>query len=498
MSEHLLLQLHESDNVAVALTALKAGTEVSFEGGTLETSENIPAFHKVALTSMDAGETVTKYGSPIGRLSQQVGCGDWVHTHNLVSALGGAQAYTYHPRGETPRSESGPDTFSGFVRMNGAAGTRNELWVLNTVGCVNKTAEVVARRCEELAGSTVDGVVAFPHPLGCSQLGDDLENTRRIVAGLLRHPNVGGVLLIGLGCEENSVDELLETTDGLDRSRIRYFLTQEVDDEIEHGVMLGRELLRQMEGDRRSERPVSDLVIGLQCGGSDALSGISANPLVGRVTDRLVDQAGAAILAEVPEMFGAEQDLMDRAADEGVFQDIVNLINAFKASFEREGVSVGDNPSPSNVAGGISTLEEKALGATRKGGTAMVTSVLRYGEHVRTAGLSLLETPGNDAVSNTALVAAGATALLFTTGRGTPLGSPIPTIKISSNTPIYAKKPRWFDFDAGELVSGTADISMLEDRLYTLLLEVASGRKRTQSEVNGYRDMAIWKRGVTL
>ena len=388
----------------------------------------------------------------------------------------------------------------GYRRPNGRVGTRNEVWILNTVGCVNHAAERIAREGAALFQGRIDGVYSFSHPYGCGQLGDDLRNTQRALAGLLRHPNAGGVLVLGLGCENNQMDALLELAGNVDRDRLRFFNSQDVTDEVDAGLEALAQLVAAMTDDRREECPASDLILGHKCGGSDGLSGITANPLVGRIADRVTALGGGVILTEVPEMFGAERLLMNRAVDETVFRQIVTLINDFKAYFIRHGQPIYENPSPGNVAGGLTTLEEKSLGAIQKGGQATVTQVLRYGAPAATGagGLALLESPGNDGVSSTALVASGATVLLFTTGRGTPLGFPVPTLKISSNTAIAEKKPHWIDLNAGAFLDGTATMDQLADDLFALILDVASGRALANNEKHGYREIAIWKEGVTL
>jgi altronate hydrolase len=492
-----VLRLHPADNVVVALTQLDAETEVSIDGRSLLVRDDIPVGHKIALTDLHEGVMVLKYGEPIGRATRPVTRGSWLHSHNMKTNLAGTVEYRYEPVTDWPQVTGIAAEFDGYRRSNGAVGTRNEVWILNTVGCVNRSAESIARICTDELGEQIDGVHYFPHPHGCSQSGNDLDNTRRILAGLLEHPNAGGVLLLGLGCEDNQIESLLQVAGDIDPARFRHFNSQDVDDEVEHGVALVRELAHVMRQDRRSPHPVSDLIMGLECGGSDGLSGVTANPLVGRVADLITAQGGGAILSEVPEMFGAEQTLMNRAASETVFQDIERLINDFKRHFQQHGRPIYENPSPGNMDGGLTTLEEKSLGAIRKGGGARVVEVLRYGERKAAPGLALLETPGNDAVSTTAMVAAGATVLLFTTGRGTPLGSPVPTIKVSTNTVVYAKKPRWIDFNAGSLLDSSAEMDDLEAALFELLLDIASGRKRANNERHGYRDIAIWKTGVT-
>jgi altronate hydrolase len=493
-----LLKLDQSDNVAVAATRLPAGAELVIDGQSLLVQEDVAVGHKIALADLETGASVVKYGHTIGTVTRSVGRGYWLHSHNMKTNLEGVVGYRYEPTDSPLQVTGAGDTFDGYRRSNGAVGTRNEVWVLNTVGCVNRSADRITRICSERFGEAIDGVHAFAHPYGCSQSGDDLETTRRILAGLIGHPNAGGVLLLGLGCEDNRVDSLLQVAGDIDAARIRYFNAQDVGDEVEHGVAMAGELVSLMQQDRRTEHPLSGLVVGLKCGGSDGLSGITANPLVGRIADRITAQGGGAILTEVPEMFGAEQMLMNRAASELLFREIERLVNDFKQYYLTHGRPIYENPSPGNLEGGLTTLEEKALGAIRKGGSATVTEVLRYGERKGTAGLSLLEAPGNDGVSTTALVAAGATVLLFTTGRGTPMGSPVPTIKISSNTAVYERKPRWIDFNAGAVQDGSAEMGNLELDLFDLLLDVASGRKQANNERHDYRDIAIWKTGVTL
>ena len=494
----LVLKLDLLDNVAVALETLTKGTEVMVDGGAIVLSDDIPALHKFALEALDPGDAIVKYGLAIGEAKQSVDSGAWVHTHNLKTALDRVVEYRYTPEPDGEERSPIGLTFDGYVRSNGAVGTRNEIWVFPSVGCVNQASKTIARVCNEQVGDRFDGVYAFVHPHGCSQAGDDLEDTRRVLAGLMQNPNAGGVLLLGLGCEANQIESVLAAATGVDRRRLRYFNAQDVEDEIEHGVQAVRELAHIVERDSRTECSVSDLILGLECGGSDALSGVTANPLVGRLSDRVVAEGGGAILGEVPEMFGAEQALMDRAVNQDVFADIVTLINDYKQYLTERGCPAYENPSPGNLDGGLTTLEEKSHGAIRKGGTSRVHEVIRYGDRMLGSGLALLNTPGNDAVSSTALVAAGATVLLFTTGRGTPLGSPVPTIKISTNTAISEKKPRWIDFNAGALADGSATVEDLEEDLIALLLGIAGGRVQASNEQSNQRSIAIWKNGVTL
>ena len=499
MASPRVLQVHPSDNVAVAVDALAAGAVVRVGETEVTLRDDIPKGHKVALRHLDPGTPIVKYGATLGTTTGAVERGEWVHSHNLRTALGDLHEYTYQPVEPVPPAV--PDevpTFMGYRRANRTVGTRNEIWVINTVACVNRAAERIARMSETRFAGRVDGVHSFSHPYGCSQLGDDLDYTRRVLAGLIRHPNAGGVLVIGLGCENNRLDALLELAGDVDRSRIRYFTSQLVGDEIEEGLEMVSELVAIAEHDERTECPISDLVLGVKCGGSDAFSGITANPLVGRVSDRLAAMGGTVLQTEVPEMFGAEQQIMNRAANAEVFEQTVDLINRFKQYFIDHDQPIYENPSPGNKDGGLTTLEEKSLGATQKGGTATVTDVLDYGEPTRQPGLNLIYAPGNDGVSVTAEVVAGATVVVFTTGRGTPLGFPVPTLKISTNSDIAARKPHWIDFDAGALLEGEATMDELTDDLLNTIRGTASGERRARNEENDYREIAIWKDGVTL
>jgi altronate hydrolase len=485
------------DDVAVALRDLEAGERIAIGPLTLELSGCVPRGHKVAVANIAAGQPVHKYGCEIGRALTNIPPGTHVHTHNLATQLTGVDAYRYEPTAQEPgRGRSESAIFMGYRRANGRVGTRNEIWILCTVGCVGRTAERIARIASTRFAGRIDGVYAFPHQFGCSQLGGDLDRTRKLIAALGRHPNAAGVLILGLGCESNQLDRLLEEIPASDRAHIRSFAAQATADETEDGVRAVAELVEIAEGNRRTPSPLSALAVGLKCGGSDGFSGITANPLVGRIANRVTQAGGGAILTEIPEVFGAERLLMQRAADAEVFGGIVRLVNDFKEYFIRNHQPVHENPSPGNIAGGITTLEEKSLGAVQKGGHATVTQVLRYGEQADKPGLALLEAPGNDAISSTALVAAGANILLFTTGRGTPLGFPVPTLKISSNSSLAQVKPHWIDFDAGRVLSGESADTVAEE-LLTLILETASG-KPARNELNEEREIAIWKDGVTL
>jgi altronate hydrolase len=487
-----LLHLDPRDDVAVALRPLAAGQRVEVAGRIVVAAEPVPEGHKVALRAMAAGETLRKFGWPIGRLTADVAAGAHVHTHNLATLLEGVEGYRYDPAAAQPPAPSEAPRFLGYRRADGRVGTRNEIWILPTVGCVGRTAQKIA--ATRHAG-VVDGIHAFAHPFGCSQLGDDLAGTRSLLAALACHPNAGGVLLVGLGCESNQLDRLIEEIPEALRGRVATLRAQGVEDELEEGLALVDALVAAAALARREEVGFGELVIGLKCGGSDGFSGLTANPLVGRMADRAVAAGGSAILSEIPEIFGAERLLMARARDEKVFDALVGVVNDFKLYFLASGQPVSENPSPGNLAGGITTLEEKSLGAVQKAGHAPVEDVLRYGERVRRRGLSLLEAPGNDAVSSTALAAAGATIILFTTGRGTPLGFPVPTVKIASNSALAERKKGWIDFDAGQALGIGLDAAA--DALQTRIAAFASG-ETTAAERNEEREIAIWKRGVTL
>ncbi len=492
-----LLRIHPSDRVAVALRPLTAGSSIPVSGADFSVTlrEDVAMGHKVALEDIAAGEKVIKYGFPIGEATAAIPRGSHVHSHNLRTLLSSGLTYAYHPTHPT-LPQGTPASFNGYPRADGRAGIRNELWIIPTVGCVNDVAEALAKKAHSLVGGSVENVRALTHPYGCSQLGDDQENTRTVLANFATHPNAGGVLVLGLGCENSGVEEIKKRMGSYDPERVRFLISQDVEDEVGEGFRLLEELASRMRKDARVPCDASKLVVGLKCGGSDGLSGITANPTIGGFSDLLIARGGSTILTEVPEMFGAETILMDRCEDEAVFEKTVKLINDFKAYFESCGQPVYENPSPGNKAGGITTLEDKALGCTQKSGTAPVVDVLPYGGRVTRPGLTLLSAPGNDLVASTALAAAGAQVVLFSTGRGTPFGCPVPTVKISSNSALAAHKSKWIDFDAGTLVEG-GTLPERAQALFDYVLEVAGG-KRTRNEENGFQGMAIFKTGTTL
>ncbi|MDG5487802.1 altronate dehydratase family protein [Sphingomonas sp. BGYR3] len=491
-----LFHVDPRDDVGTALHDLAPGDVID----TLLVRQPVARGHKVAVRPVSAGSPVLKYGFPIGTAISDIAAGDHVHTHNLSTALTGSGDYAYDRKAETAQARGDERTFMGYARgdgwTGGLAGTRNEIWVIPTVGCVARTASKIAERGDARhRGKGVDGVHALTHPFGCSQLGDDLDGTAAILAALAQHPNAGGVLLIGLGCENNQLDALMGRIDPSAHPRIRTLRAQSAGDELAEGDALIDDLAAIAAKAHRSPQPLSALSIGVKCGGSDGLSGLTANPLVGRMSDRVTIAGGRVILTEIPEIFGAEHLLMQRADNEAVFDGIVDVVNGFKAYFTAHGEPVSENPSPGNVAGGITTLEEKSLGAVQKAGRAIVTDVIPYGARVTRPGLTLLEAPGNDAVSSTALTASGATIILFTTGRGTPLGFPAPTVKVASNTALAERKPGWIDFDAGRVLD--CGMETVANDFLDKIVAIASG-EQTAAERNDEREIAIWKRGVTL
>ena len=489
------LKINPRDTVAVALKPLAAGTVCQVDGKEVCLKEDIAQGHKFALCDMPGGTKVIKYGNAIGIAKQNIGEGQWVHTHNVKTGLGDLLEYTYH-KVPTDIPETEKAYFMGYRRPDGKVGIRNEIWIIPTVGCVNNVATAIERRAKALVGGSLEDVAAFPHPYGCSQMGDDQEHTRQILADLVNHPNAGGVLVLGLGCENSNITELKKYIGEYDEKRVRFLVSQECEDEIEESLKTLEDLAEYVKTFQREKISAEELIIGMKCGGSDGLSGITANPAVGAFSDMLISKGGTTILTEVPEMFGAETILMDRCANEELFEKTVDLINDFKNYFKSHNQTIYENPSPGNKAGGISTLEDKSLGCTQKSGTAAVEGVLAYGEPVCHKGLNLLSAPGNDLVAATALAASGAHIVLFTTGRGTPFASPVPTVKISTNTGLSKKKDNWIDFNCGVIVE---DSTMEEtaQRLFHYVLDVASGKK-VKAEEKGFHDMAIFKQGVTL
>lgn len=485
--------INEKDNVAVALVKLLKGEELC---GTV-LLEDIERGHKFALRPIKAGEKIIKYGEVIGSAKCDISQGEHVHTNNMRTDLDSKSEYKYNKAEIAPQEQRESVEVEVYERASGKVGIRNELWVIPLVGCVNAQAkEIVERYRAEFGDSGTDGVFAFTHPYGCSQTGEDHLRTRTLLQCMVRHPNAGGVLVLGLGCENNTMKDFRATLGDYDEKRVRFLVAQDVGDEIAEGVKLLRELYFVAEKDRRVTKGIECLNVGLKCGGSDGLSGITANPLLGRFSDYMASVGGATVLTEVPEMFGAERLLMARAKNEEVFRDIVGLINDFKDYYINNGQPVYENPSPGNKAGGITTLEDKSLGCTQKSGSGEVESVIKEGETIKSKGLTLLNGPGNDMVAVTNLAAAGCQMVLFTTGRGTPFGGFVPTVKVSTNTELSERKKNWIDFNAGDIVQDAS----FEDKLQELIkfvAEVASGKK-TKNEINNTREIALFKTGVTL
>jgi altronate hydrolase len=491
------IQLDQLDNVVVALDDFEAGYQFDHHGKTVVLKSAISRGHKIAVSFIASGQNVIKYAYPIGHATQNIEVGEHVHSHNMETNLDGLIEYNYKPKFDDVVLDDKALIFKGFRRKNGEVGIRNEIWVVPTVGCVNGIGEKMIQSLRrEIADLKVDAIEIFKHNYGCSQLGDDHENTRKILRDLVLHPNTGGVLVLGLGCENNQPDQFRDFLGAYDTERVKFLVTQKVKDEHADGVAILRELYDLAAQDVRVDVPISELKVGLKCGGSDGLSGITANPLLGAFSDFLISQGGTSVLTEVPEMFGAETILMNRAKDQNTFTQIVEMVNDFKNYFISNGQPVGENPSPGNKQGGITSLEEKSLGCTQKCGKATVKDVLAYGERISTKGLNLLSAPGNDLVASTALAAAGCQMVLFTTGRGTPFGSFVPTVKISTNNELFANKPHWIDFNAGEIVTGKS-MPQLLDEFVKYLIDVANGQL-VKNEVNNYREISIFKNGITL
>ncbi|MBR3367066.1 MAG: altronate dehydratase [Lachnospiraceae bacterium] len=491
-----LIHIHPSDNVAVALQPIAKGETLTVDGITVTASEDITRGHKIALTDIAEGGEIIKYGNCIAIAKAPITKGSWVHTHNVRTGLSENADYYYdHKVYDLPNPA--PRTFMGYRRKDGRAAIRNELWIIPIVGCVNGIAKQLVEQNQHLVKGSIDGLYSFGHPFGCSQLGDDLAQTKKLLTALVRHPNAGGVLCLGLGCENLVLDMFKEALGEYDPDRVKFLICQEVEDELEAGSELLAQLAEYAGQFHREELPASELVIGMKCGGSDGLSGITANPTVGRFSDRLIALGGSTVLTEVPEMFGAENILFSRCENTEVFNKAVDMVNDFKQYFVSHGQVVYENPSPGNKAGGITTLEDKSCGCVQKGGSAQIVDVLRYAEPVTKKGLNVLSGPGNDLVSATDLTAAGAHMILFTTGRGTPFGAPAPTMKISTNTPLYEKKGAWIDFNAGTVAEGKETLDEAGDRLLDYVLKVASG-EQVNAEKHGIREISIFKDGVVL
>ncbi len=492
------IRITPDDNVVVALKDLEKGEQLQVDGVTVTLLEKVDKGHKIAIVHINKGEHIVKYGMPIGHALEDVEPGSWIHTHNLKTNLSDLNTYSYLPKFHDFTVRLPEKKVNIYRRKNGDAGIRNELWIVPTVGCVNGMAQLMLDEFKsENNIDDIDGAYLFKHNYGCSQLGEDHENTKVILQDLVKHPNAGAVLVVGLGCENNQVSQFKETLGEFDSERTKFLIIQDVEDEVEEGKKLLKELYDLMKGDEREEGAISDLKIGLECGGSDGFSGITANPLLGEFSDYIINYGGTTVLTEVPEMFGAETLLMERCEDEETFEKTVSLVNDFKEYFIRHDQEIYENPSPGNKKGGITTLEDKSLGCTQKSGRSKVKGVLKYGEIIEEKGLNLLSAPGNDLVATTALGAAGCQMVLFTTGRGNPYGGFIPTVKISTNTELAQKKKRWIDFDAGKLVSTNTTMEDLLEEFVDYIIRVVNG-EYVNNEKNNFREIAIFKSGVTL
>lgn len=491
------IKINTTDNVVVAIKPLIAGDYIQVGEHRLTLIEDIPVGHKIALQDFSKGDIIVKYGFPIGHSTTMIKKGGHVSDKNIKTNLDGVLDYTYNPKNNFIEEDKKSLSFKGYRRANGSVGIRNEIWILPTVGCVNGTINELANQLrQETQGKGLDAIVAYPHNYGCSQLGDDHENTRKILRDMAEHPNAGAILVVGLGCENNQVSAFQKLLGDFDPNRVKFLITQKVEDENEEGMKLLRELYAVASQDQREDIPINELKIGLKCGGSDGFSGITANPLLGVFSDFLVSQGGTTVLTEVPEMFGAETLLMERCANQEVYDKTVHLINDFKAYFIENKQPIYENPSPGNKEGGISTLEEKSLGCTQKSGNSLVKDVLLYGDQLKTTGLNLLSAPGNDLVASTALAASGCHIVLFTTGRGTPFGTFVPTLKVSTNTSLYNRKRNWIDFNAGTLLEGDS-MDKVKQAFIDYIIQVASG-EFVNNEKKNYREISIFKTGVTL
>lgn len=492
-------QINVADNVIITLRDFASGEKIMHDVTELILREPINRGHKIAVKPIAKGENIIKYGFPIGHATQDIAIGDFVHSHNVKTNLKGELTYTYNQQLPTMhRPTISQQTFKGYHRTDGKVGIRNEIWIINTVGCINKVAENLANTANKLfRAHNFDGVQNFAHPYGCSQLGDDLVYTQKILSALIHHPNAAGVLVLGLGCENNYIDLFKNEIGEYDKNRVKFLNVQSVDDEMEIGMDILEQLYEYVQTFERKDTPISELKIGLKCGGSDGLSGITANPLLGALSDKVIQVGGTTVLTEVPEMFGAETLLMNRAKDLETFEKIVHLINDFKGYFIRYNQPVYENPSPGNKEGGITTLEEKSLGCVQKGGFAPVNNVLQYGDRLEEKGLTLLQGPGNDLVSVTALASTGCQIVLFTTGRGTPFGGPTPTVKVATNSALFNRKTNWMDYNAGSLVEGST-LEQEAQSFFDYLLSVANGEIKTKNEEFGFKEIAIFKDGVTM
>mgnify|MGYP000105221260 FL=1 len=492
------IKINECDNVIIALRDYKKDEVIDLEDAKITLLEDINRGHKIAIKNINKGENIVKYGLPIGYALEDIKIGNWVHTHNTKTNLKDLNTYSYTPKFIDRKLDLEDIKVNVYKRKNGDVGVRNELWIVPTVGCVNGIAQRIKDAfLAEVGELEIDDINVLTHNYGCSQLGEDHINTRIILQNTVKHPNAGGVLVLGLGCENNQVADFKKTLGEYDGERVKFLISQEVDDEIEAGKEILLDLYNKMKNDKREKVSISEINFGLECGGSDGLSGITANPMLGYFSDYIIALGGTTVLTEVPEMFGAETLLMERCKDEKTFEKCVHMINDFKEYFIKNGQEIYENPSPGNKKGGITTLEDKSLGCTQKSGTSKVIDVLKYGEVLKEKGLNLLSAPGNDLVATTALAAAKCHLVLFTTGRGNPYGGYVPTVKISTNTQLYEKKRKWIDFNAGRIVTENMSFEEITKEFIDYIVSVINGEK-TNNEKNRFQEIAIFKSGVTL
>lgn len=492
------IKVNPKDNLIVALESIDINTEIEVSGEKVVIKQAITKGHKIAISNIKKGQMLTKYGEYLGQASIDIEAGEWIHSHNAKTNLHAKTDYQYLPESIAELDQIADREVKIYRRANGDVAVRNELWVIPTVGCVNGIAQqIINTFTAQFDISAIDGVHVFTHQFGCSQLGDDHKKTKQLLQSMVTHPNAGGVLVLGLGCENNQIDPFREELGEIDETRIQFMVAQKYDNEIQEGVNRLASILETMRHDKRSEGKLSELRFGLECGGSDGLSGITANPLLGAFSDAVIANGGTTVLTEVPEMFGAESLLMNRAVNKEVYSKIVTMINGFKDYYLKHNLPVYENPSPGNKAGGITTLEDKSLGCTQKAGTSQVVDVIEYTHKISKPGLMLLNAPGNDAIATSALGAAGCQLVLFSTGRGTPYGGFVPTMKIATNSDLAARKPHWIDFNAGVLVTEDIEMKNLLNQFLDKVADIASG-EQAKNEVNGIRELAVWKNGVTL
>ncbi|MEY8298264.1 altronate dehydratase family protein [Emergencia timonensis] len=495
------MKLYPADTAALATEDLKKGDTVVVDGEEITLLDDIPSAHKIALKDFDSGEPIKKYDNTIGYASKPIKKGEWIHSHNERTGLGKSKNYTYHFHDEAIFPGKSDHTFMGYDRADGSAGIRNYMALISTVFCANGPLQKLAKMADQKypVNESFDGIFPLTQEFGCSQAGKDLETTCRILAGMIKNANFGGVLIVSLGCEMAIPSVLKKYLGDYDESRIKVLSLQNCDDEFEAGMALIDEIMTAVKGDRRTPIAMNRLHIAMNCGGSDGYSGITANTLLGTLCDTLVKEGACMNMTEVPEMMGAEHILMNRAADESIFQDIVSMIHAYEDYCDFYGEKPAENPTQGNKAGGLTTLEEKSLGCIQKGGHCAVMEVLKYGERASKNGFILISGPGNDLAGVTGQIAAGAVLTIFTTGRGTPCGFAGPTFRLSSNTALAKKKAGWIDYDAGRLLGAdSAEVSQLNKELCDAVMATVNGDYRTRNEVNGYYQMGIMKDGVTL